>query len=138
MSNNLTRTFLVPDAKLPDSFGLTETVGTLPEAKAKAFVAEIRDRLGSCGKGKDQMGTTVERVRHVESDDHDLSVWRVTTEISDDKSVDFLMGVVRDGTAVGQVGFVPDGSTTMTPDAFGNLVQRALDRLDQMPRPKQS
>src|SRR5262245_59271480 len=30
MTNNLTRTFLVPEAKLAAEFGLTESVGTLP------------------------------------------------------------------------------------------------------------
>ena len=57
----------------------------------------------------------------------------MTTEVTDDKSVSFLMGIVRDGTAVAQVGFVPVKGVTIAPDAFAALTERALDRLDAMP-----
>ncbi len=46
-----------------------------------------------------------------------------------------MMGVVRAGTAVGQVGFVPYRTVTMGPDAFVALVRRAAERLPQMPPP---
>ena len=133
MSHGLTRTFLIPGAKLRDEFGLTETVGTLPKAKAAAFVADVGDELGRCSKK--HMGTQVHRLRHVQSKGHDLSVWHVTTEITDQKSVSYLMGIVRDGTAVAQVGFVPDKSVTMSGDAFARLVERALERVPEMPAP---
>ena len=59
----------------------------------------------------------------------------MTTEISDKSSVDFYMGIVRDGTSVAQVGFVPFGHSTMGPGAFNALVERALDRLPELPPP---
>ena len=133
MTNNVTRTFLVPDANLRDEFGLTETVGSLPERKAAAFVDDIRDRLARCSKK--QMGTQVDRIRQLEAKHRDLTVWRVTTEISDDRSVSFLMGIVRDRTSLAQVGFVPDPAGRMSPDDFVALAERALARLDAMPRP---
>ena len=46
MSNNVTRTFVIPESKLPAQFGLTETVGTMPAERAKAFVEEIRHADG--------------------------------------------------------------------------------------------
>jgi DNA-directed RNA polymerase specialized sigma24 family protein len=134
MSNNVTRTFLVPGAKLRDEFGLTETVGSLPERKAAAFVDDIRDRLARCSKK--QMGTQVDRIRQLEAKHRDLTVWRVTTEISDERSVSFLMGIVRDRNSVAPVGFVPDPAGGMSAAAFVALVERALARLDAMPRPK--
>ena len=49
MSNNVTRTFVIPGSKLPAQFGLTETVGTMRLRKrAKAFVEEIRGRMAAC------------------------------------------------------------------------------------------
>ena len=39
--------------------------------------------------------------------DRALAVWHVTTEVSDDRSLTFLMAIVRRGTAVAQLGFVP-------------------------------
>lgn len=133
MSNNATRTFLIPGASLRDEFGLTETVGTLPERKAAAFVDDIRDRLGRCSDK--QMGTEVDRVRQVDTSHRDLTVWRVTTEISDQRSMSFLMGIVRDRTALAQVGFVPDPAAGMSADEFVALVERALARLEAMPKP---
>ncbi|ABL83086.1 MULTISPECIES: hypothetical protein [unclassified Nocardioides] len=133
MSNNVTRTFLVPGAKLRAEFGLTETIGSLPEPKAAGFVDDVRDRLASCSKK--QMGTQVDRIRQLEGKHRDLTVWRVTTEISDQRSVSYLMGIVRDRTSVAQVGFVPDPAGGMSADDFVALVERALARLEAMPRP---
>ncbi|KQW49914.1 hypothetical protein ASC77_25755 [Nocardioides sp. Root1257] len=134
ISNNVTRTFLVPEAKLPDEFGLTETVGTLPAGKAKALVADVQDKLDRCSKK--QIGTRVTRLRNVEKGGTELTVWRVSTEVTDDKTMNFLMGIVRDGTAVAQVGFVPVKGVTIDQDAFTALAQRALDRLGDMPAPR--
>jgi hypothetical protein len=133
VSHGLTRTFVIPGARLPAEFGITQTVGTLPTARARQFVAAIRERMGAC-PDKD-LGTEVVRVAHEESADRDLSVWHVKTEISDDQTVAYLMGVVRDGTAVSQVGFVPTAQVTLAPGAFIELVQRAGERLPAMPRP---
>lgn len=136
MSNNVTRTFLIPDAKLADQFGLTETVGSLPEKKAKAFVAGVRDKLVACANSDRFLGTDIERVLHYAGERRDITIWHLTTEVTDDTSVQFLMGIVRDGTSIAQVGFVPDGKATISNDAFDALVERALARLDAMPRPR--
>jgi DNA-directed RNA polymerase specialized sigma24 family protein len=134
MSDNATRTFLIPKAKLTDQFGLTETLGSLPEEKAKAFVTDVRGKLAKCSQK--QMGTQVERVRHYDAKRQDISVWHVTTEVTDDQTLSFWMGIVRDRTSIAQVGFVPDPKVGMTSDAFNALVERALARLDAMTTPK--
>lgn len=133
ITHNLTRSFVIPEARLPDEFGLTETVGTLPVGQARAFIDRVRARMVSCPER--DLGTDVVRIANVDSAARDLSVWRVITEISDERSVTFLMGVVRAGTAVGQVGFVPYRTVTMGPDAFVALVRRAGERLPEMPPP---
>ncbi|GCD92191.1 sigma-70 family RNA polymerase sigma factor [Nocardioides sp. LS1] len=134
ISNNVTRTFLVPGTKLADAFGLTETVGSLPERRAKAFVEQVRTRLAACHDKN--LGTDVTRIAQATTKRQDLTVWRVTTELSDKSKVDFFMGIARDGTSVAQVGFVPDGRATMPPATFVNLVRRALERLPELPAPK--
>jgi hypothetical protein len=133
ITHNLTRSFVIPGAKLPAQFGLTETVGTLPAPRAKAFVSRVRARMDSCAER--QLGTDVVRIAHRVSGDRELAVWRVTTEITDKRSVTFLMGVVREDTAVAQVGFVPHLAVSMGPDAFVALVERAGQRLPAMPAP---
>lgn len=133
ISNNLTRSFVIPGTDLPAEFGLTETVGSLPAPRARAFVEQVRSRMKAC-PDKD-LGSDVERLADESTRDTDLSVWRVTTEISDDHSVRFLMGIVRSGTSVAQVGFVPTDKVTMRAGAFPDLVRRALDRLPALPPP---
>jgi hypothetical protein len=134
MSNNVTRTFVIPGSRLPAEFGLTETVGTLPARRAKAFVERIRGRLAACPDKA--LGTDVTRIAHRTGRDRDLSVWHVRTELNEDRTVSFLMGIVREGTAIGQIGFVPDPRVTMPQSAFVALVDRAGARLPAMPRPK--
>jgi DNA-directed RNA polymerase specialized sigma24 family protein len=135
MSNNLTRSFVIPGAKLPAAFGITETVGTLPRPQARAFVAEVRRKLQACPDRDKGLGTDVARLSHRQSSARDLTVWRLTTELDDKRSVTYLMGIVREGTAVAQVSFVPEPGVTMPQSAFVGLVTRAADRLPAMPPP---
>lgn len=134
VSNGITRTFLIPGAGLPAQFGLTETVGSIPETRAAAFVDDVRAKLARCSDK--QMGTQVAKVAHVDRKRQDLTVWRVTTEISDDESVSYFMGIVRDGTSVAQVGFMPAGRRAMSQEDFVALMDRALDRLPALPPPR--
>jgi hypothetical protein len=127
MKRNMTRSFVIPEARLSDLFGPTETVGQLAETQARTFVAGVRNRLGSCADR--ELGTDVVRVSDMSTRSQDLTVWHVTTEISDEKSVTYLMGILRDGGSVAQIGFVPDGKVQMAPGAFITLAHRALDRL---------
>jgi DNA-directed RNA polymerase specialized sigma24 family protein len=122
-----TRSFLVPDGPFAATFGITETVGRLPEAKAKTFVAGIRSKLASC-PGR-ELGTKVFRLAGGPT----WTVWRVQTQLTQKQTVVFYMGIVRSGGAVAQVGFVPDGSHTMTTAQFVGLVGRAGERLTAMP-----
>jgi DNA-directed RNA polymerase specialized sigma24 family protein len=127
MRRSMTRSFVIPHAKLSDLFGLTETVGYLPNQRARDFVAGVRSKLAACSDK--QLGTDVVRVADMSSKKQDLTVWHVTTEISEHQSVTYLMGILRDHGSVAQVGFVPDGKVQMAPGAFITLVHRALERL---------
>ncbi len=131
---NLTRTFLIPEADLPPQFGLTETVGSLPVRRAVALVERVRSGLAAC-PDKD-LGTDVVRVAHRDADDTDISVWQLTTEISDEASVTYFMAIMRDGTSLAQLGFVPSAKADMAEGAFVDLAYRALDRLSRLPRPR--
>jgi DNA-directed RNA polymerase specialized sigma24 family protein len=125
--HDVSRSFVVPGAHLAPSFGLTETVGRVPVARAKTFVAGVRTKLASCPSR--MLGTKVARLVGTP----DLMVWRVRTQVTKKSSVTFFMGVARNGGAVAQVGFVPDGSHTMSAPQFVALVKRAQSRLAQMP-----
>ncbi len=134
ISNALTRSFVVPNAKLPAEFGITQTVGTTPRRLADEWVTHVRQRISVCA-GK-RLGTTVNRVVHRTGEAEDITVWHLTTEISDDRSVHYLMAVLRSGTAISQLGFIPAPGVEMRPGAFIDLSERALDRLGRMPEPE--
>ncbi len=133
VANGTTRSFVVPRSRLAAQFGLTETVGSLPERRAAAFVAAVRARMAACPRR--DLGTHVASVRQVHSARRDLAVWRITSELSDRSTISYLMGIVRDGTSIAQVGFVPDNDVGISPAAFAGVVQRALDRVGALPPP---
>jgi DNA-directed RNA polymerase specialized sigma24 family protein len=133
-SSNLTRTFLIPGAGLPAEFGLTETVGALALPQARAFVAEVRRKMETCPD--DEFGTEVVQVADRSTRLQDLTVWSVTTEVSEKRSVGFRMAILRTGTSVAQIGFVPTDEARMTDATFVALAERALERLPRLPRPR--
>jgi hypothetical protein len=133
-SRGETRTFLIPGADLPPEFGLTETVGALPAKRAEAFVSGVRQKLASCPDR--DLGTEVTKVEDMSDGARELTVWRLTVEVSDNRTVTFLMGVVRKGTAVAQLTFVPSDGVVMGGDPFVALAMRAQDRLARLGRPK--
>ena len=133
LRNNVTRTFLIPDAGLPATFGVTETAAALPSAgQARQFVATLRRKMGSCPDR--DLGADVASLASSGGKDNEHAVWRVTVEINDQQTVTYLMGVVRRGTTVAQVGFIPGADVTIGPDPFEALLLRAGERLSYLPR----
>lgn len=133
-SRNLTRSFLVPQARLPARFGLTQTVGALPVRSARAFVATVRQRLDGCPERN--LAADVDQVTSSTGRSGDLLVWRVVIEVSDRLSVEYLVALARRGTAVTQLGFVPSGRAQIAERDFVDLARRAQERLADLPAPR--
>ncbi|MBJ7357650.1 sigma factor-like helix-turn-helix DNA-binding protein [Nocardioides sp.] len=133
-SRGETRSFLIPDAGLPPEFGLTQTVGALPRQQAETFVADVRKRLTTCPDR--DLATEVDQVEDMTEGSRELTVWRLTVEVSDERTVTYLMGIIRNGTAVAQLTFVPADGVVMGGDPFIALAMRAQDRLARLGRPK--
>ena len=134
--DSATRTFLVPEAKLPEEFGLTETVATLPPGRALAFVEELRGRLARCENDDEGLGTQVELIANRSSPSTTLTAWRVTVDVSDQRSVQFTTAILRRDSAVAQLTFVPAPGVAMAQPDFLALADRALERLVELPRRK--
>lgn len=120
-----TRTFVMPDTGAPAVFGLTETVARVPSAPG--FVDMIRTKMAKCSDKI--LANTVTRLADQKSADRDLAIWRVRSELNSKESFTMLMGVVRDGDAVAQVGFIPSKGFTMASDDFVAVVRRAAERV---------
>lgn len=132
---DLTRSFVIPTATgLAPQFGLTETVGAFASPKAAAgFVTTVRSKLAACPQ-KD-LGSKVDQLENNVAGPAgapDMTVWRVTVSLSDKSSVLYLMAIVRQGSNVAQIGFVPSGASTISDPDFVALVHRAADRLTQL------
>ncbi len=125
-----TRTFLMPGAQLPTRFGLSETVGRFAgEAEATAFMAGVEKRMKTC-EDRD-LSARVEEIRHQPKGE--VHAWKLTTEVSTDRSITFWMAVVRRGPVVAQIGFVPVSQASFGQEGFKAVVERALARLDNLP-----
>ena len=131
LQHNLTRTFLFPANRKVDTFGLTQTVATMDQRRARGFVQEVRDRIRRCGQAN--LGTSVDQLVQRTRGTQEITVWDLDIEVSDSRSVEFLMAIMRDGRAVSQLGFTPDQGMTMGRGDFAAVAERALDRLSDLP-----
>lgn len=136
LSNSATRSFLIPEAALPAEFGLTETVGSLPEKRAQSFVEDLRARMVRC-PDKD-LGTEVKRVARSDDRATTMTVWRLDVQVTDQRTVHYWMAILRSGTAVGQLGFLPSSRANLPEGDVVDLAKRALARLDELPEPDPS
>jgi len=125
------RTFLIPQANVPETFGFTETYGVFRNPKAAAaFLREVRQSVDGC---EDRDLTTEVSTEHRETTKQfDLSVWRFDNKVSDNVMVSFRVGFVRVGNMVAKLTFVPDSKNDMETEAFHALVRRAGERLREV------
>ncbi len=126
-----TRTFLVTGARLPDTFGLTETYGRFKSAKdAAKFMRTIQKRFATC-EDRD-LATEVVAEQSLHEGSLKGATWRLNTELSQSRVVVFDVGFVRRGATVAQVTFVPAGSADFPFTTFRALVTRAGQRLGEL------
>src|SRR3954447_24632689 len=132
---SMTRTYLIPEAHLPQRFGLTETLGELPSPRAaSALVARIGARMKACPDK--ELGSTVNHaVVKLRSGTPSYAMWRLENQVNQKQQlVPFWMGVVQDGRYVAQVNLTPVGKYDVDQAAFQALVVRARDRLAEVSR----
>ena len=131
----MTRTFLIPQARLPRRFGITETYGRFPKQRqAVALVRDVEATMAACEKkdlGAKVSGTVVARRGYRGSE---YALWRLDSEIADKRTVGYWMGVARVGPYVAQVNFTAAGDADIDADTFEALVTRARDRLFELQR----
>ncbi|MGN6132664.1 MAG: hypothetical protein ACTHOK_20220 [Nocardioidaceae bacterium] len=129
--HTVARTYLIPQAKVPARFGLSETYGEFAgSAGAERFLSRVRHRVARC-EHRD-LSTSVLAAHTVRHHGRDVSVWELRTEVSAHLDVRFRVGFVRVGSRVAQLTFAPAPHDDMTATAFHDLVLRAGDRLHEL------
>jgi hypothetical protein len=130
----VTRTYLIPEARLPKRFGLTETLGEFAtERAASRFVERIVTRMKSCEDK--ELGSKVSHavVQVKPSAEASYAMWRLENQINKKEvEVPFWMGVVQLGRYVAQVNLTPVGKFDVDKKTFQSLVVRARDRLHEV------
>ena len=134
MTNNLTRSFLVPGRRAARQFGLTETVGSLP---AGAAAGVRRARPGPDRRLPDkELGTEVTALRQVRTERTDLTVWQRDHRDHRQATVE-----LPDGRSSATARRSPRSASSRTagrrwrPTPSSRSSHRALDRLSALPPP---
>lgn len=128
-----TRTYVVPDASLPPTFGLSETLGRFASPPAAdRFLERIREQVASCEQRVSSASVdTSERVRSPE-----LSAgtrWGLTFDVGA-RALRYRVGVVRVGDRVAQLSFSPSDRFDIPAGEFDRLLVRAGQRLRELGR----
>ena len=131
--SNLTRSFVFVASDLPKQTGLTQVVGALPVPRARAFAAKMAEQLTKCPGRNKSMGTHVVELSHHHDARTDLHAWRMSTELSGNRSVEYDVAIVRSGGALSQVIYVSAKGARMQDPDFVALAQRALERISELP-----
>lgn len=125
-----TRTFLVPQARLPQRFGLTETYGTFPAAgRALGAAHDVEQRLRHCATSDRGAHVTHAAVVEHAREGSSYASWRVEVEVGPHRTVAYWTGVARVGRYLAQVTLSPVPGHDVSARAFEDLVTRARDRL---------
>lgn len=128
VTRDMTRSYLILNAGLVSRFGITETVGQLPgAAEARAFVNGVRNRMAKCEDNF--LASQVRELADRRDTLTELAAWHISTEVSDEGTVDVLMAIVRRGRQVGQIGFVTARDASYNRATFLALANRAIERL---------
>ncbi|MDQ6522577.1 hypothetical protein RB608_03150 [Nocardioides sp. LHD-245] len=123
------RTFVFSGAKLPPQVGLTQTVGTLPGPAAGAFVTRFREQMAACPDLDATAGTEVEELVAIDQGKQALTAWRLSTALPGDRTIEYDVAVLRQGTAVSVLAYVAAPKALIANEDFVAVAQRALDRL---------
>lgn len=126
-------TYVIPEAKVPARFGLSETVGEFgSKRRAERFVTDVRSRFARC-EDRDLATDVIFADRgQVKRSRTFWSTWTFVTEVNERMSVRFRVGFVRKGDKVAQLTFVSSPRDDIRPVHFRDLVVRAGDRLGEL------
>jgi DNA-directed RNA polymerase specialized sigma24 family protein len=132
-TRTMARTYLIPQAKLPARFGLSETYGDFGSpTQAARFLARVRGSFARCEDRDLATNVTSAHSEQDRSSGTDLSTWDLETEVSTHEKVRFRVGFVRVADKVAQLTFAPAPRDDMSSTHFHDLVVRAGDRLREL------
>jgi DNA-directed RNA polymerase specialized sigma24 family protein len=130
---DVARTFLKVDSDLPDEFGLTQAVASLPEKAAAALLADYRTAITQCPDREASAGTEVRVLGKDDKGADAYTAWHLSTRLPGERTIEYSVAFLRSGSAVSQLVFVSAPGARMTDAQFVALAERALQRLPELP-----
>ena len=128
-----TRTYLIPGARVPARFGLSETYGVFRTARAAGrFMSGVRTKVARCEDRDLAAQVSEPRFSAQRSPRLQLANWDLRIEVDESMKVRFRLGFVRVGRSVAQLTFAPSPRDDMSDQAFRSLLVRAGDRLREL------
>lgn len=132
-----TRTFLVPGARVDERFGVSQTYGQFATvARAQRLVDRIGAAMARCEDDDLSAQVSAARVDQPGPRGSVTSSWRLDSEVREDETVGYWMGVARVGRWVTQVLLTPVEGADVDAATFEALVVRARDRLFELTGPR--
>lgn len=129
------RTFVIPEAGLPPEFGVATSYGVFARPRqAAAALDRSATRIDGC-EDRDLASTVrriAQRAKGQGAKALELRVWDVTTEVSEDEQIRFRTALVRAGSRVAQLTFIPTDGAAMDEETFLQLAERARERLAEL------
>lgn len=124
------RLFVMPDAGLPETFGVAQTVRRFTTAaNAKKHVDAVVASMERCPK-RNLSATVFGPKRDRATGGYS---WNLVFEASKQASVSYRTAIVRTGAVVTQLTFTPDGKVDLGDATFRALAARAAQRLTYAP-----
>jgi len=124
------RTYVMPSAReVPESFGLTQTVGKFRDADAaEDFVKEVRRSIAQCPDKN--LAAQLEGARELDIQrTDDALTWLISLEVTSQEQAFYRTALIRRGDIVTQVTLTTTATYDMSPREFSALAQRAGERL---------
>jgi DNA-directed RNA polymerase specialized sigma24 family protein len=128
-----TRTYLIPGARLPARFGLSETYGVFPSARAAGrFMSGVRTKVANCEDRDLTAQVSGAHRSSRRSPQLEVTSWDLQIEVNENTKVRFRLGFVRVGRTVAQLTFAPSPTDDISDQSFRALLTRAGDRLREL------
>jgi DNA-directed RNA polymerase specialized sigma24 family protein len=127
----MTRTYVVDgDAKVPATFGVTETTAHFADASAAAsFVNHVRTVVRGCHDRQLSLAVSKTQALHTHPDGVEGYIWSINAQLSEKQAQKYLTALIRIGDRVAQVTFTPTDKYGLDFDQFVAVVKRAGQRL---------
>lgn len=128
--NPISRSFVFLKSGVPGNFGVSETIGRFPSARAAIkFTQQVTARMKACPDRILSSTISTSVVEPGTAKTPPYAYWRLTNQLQNRDEVVYWMGVTRVGPYVAQVTMTPVRKYDVSGKTFAQLLTRSRDRL---------